>query len=165
MIRFLSLAFLCSISSAENLPVVNLNTQDAFVSEIDAVKAALIIAIPESKDVEYGGVIEHCQDKYFYTLPITQNNSKHVNYNVRAEKKCRIVALYHTHPIQLDRHFESIDPRLASTGDRFSEEDIKTFKRLNIDSFIGVYADHSVRVLEANISHVSDTGYNIGLLF
>jgi hypothetical protein len=133
------------VSVSHARPVTLLDSRSYPTLEVAAL-AALAAALPLSERFEYGGVIAECLGSYHVSTPVTNRDEVHVEYEVRIPRGCQLAALYHTHP--------SNDGRPT----RFSPDDVNTARTLGVPSFIGVWADRSVRLFDPSMVATKDYG-------
>jgi hypothetical protein len=98
-LAFLTMIVVSTVALARTLPVSRPVFDGVSYSTIDeAAEAALSVAIPLSKDYEHGGVIYKLNDRYYYTIAVTQKRVEGVDYKVLVPNASTVVASYHTHP-------------------------------------------------------------------
>jgi proteasome lid subunit RPN8/RPN11 len=116
-------------------PAATVDLTVPYSSADDAAVAMLQIAMSETKssDYEYGGFVVVNGDKYYASLPVTDKDTDRVDYIAKVPADYKIVAIYHTHP----KGFKS---------EQYSGVDVQTSKNLQVNSYLGVIADRSIRI-------------------
>ncbi len=99
-----------------------------------AIKASRYAAALSSMN-EYGGAVVQCSDtgKFYFTEPVTENQDRRVSFQAVLPKVCKVVGLYHSHPLNDGKahQFSDLDKAM---GDKF-----------DLPMYIGVRVDGSVR--------------------
>jgi proteasome lid subunit RPN8/RPN11 len=128
--------FGAAVAAHADVPTTTLNEEPAVHRSLHAAAIAGIdAAFALTVSFEAGGALLKCAEGYYFTEPVTTNQTHHIEFRASVPKDCHIAGIYHTHP--------------ATTGDltRFSPADVKVVRTARVPSYIGVAADKSIRVL------------------
>lgn len=129
---FLSLIVIVGVSKADELPVSKADlTQIGFDSSQLAMKAAAQELKTISITNEVAGAIYLYNNKYYYTLGVTQSCSDCIDYKIALPHNAKLVALYHSHPGD-------------KGADDFSPDDLNLAKRLNTAMYVVVLKTDNV---------------------
>lgn len=120
-------------ATAADLPLSVVSETEAYASPDQAAVAALKLAMPRSDRFENGGVIVERGGSFFYSEPVSNGQTGHIQFRAGVRKGDRLVALYHTHP--------SDEPQSRL----FSWDDVAEAQKLGVNSYIGVLGDGTVR--------------------
>ncbi len=131
-----SLALAARPALARALPIAKVTETVAYAAQNDAAVAALRVALPESGEHEFGGIIVELGGAFYYTDPVSNGDDGDIAFKAVLSAGSRFMAIYHTHP-SMKR-----DARL------FSPHDVDEARRLGVDSYIGVWRDGTVRFFD-----------------
>lgn len=92
---------------------------DSYPTLEDAAKAALSDAEALTSEYEAGGTIYQCGTLFAYMGPTTDGKREGLKVTVYGSDKCKLAALYHTHP-KRDARFSVIDINGACALDTVS---------------------------------------------
>ncbi|HXT02209.1 MAG TPA: DUF4329 domain-containing protein [Elusimicrobiota bacterium] len=130
------LLLLSAAAAAADLPLSVVSETESYASADQAAIAALRRAMPLSENFENGGVVVERDGSFFYSEPVSNGQTGHIRFRAGVRKGDRLVALYHTHPSS------EPDSRM------FSWDDVAEAKKLDVNSYIGVLGDGTVRFFD-----------------
>lgn len=130
-------AVMSTLVHAETLPVSTPDkTQVGSETLVDCARNAFHAAITASNTYEEGGMFYKLNSKYYYTLPVSQERTKAVDYRVQLPAGSKAIALYHTHP--------GTSPDVG----RFSPEDVQLAHKTKLAMFVAVVEYNQVLVMQ-----------------
>ena len=128
---------------ATSLPVSKVDSSQTGADSIDvAAENGIQAAFTASTMLEYAGGVYLYKGKFYYTLPVTQDSDKSVDYSIQLPKDGKLLAVYHTHPSGPGR-----------TPDEFSKGDLVTAKRMKLIMYVGVIHNQQVMKFNPAIDH------------
>ncbi len=116
----------------------------AYATRMQAVRAALNTASEHYRN-EYGGIVYKLNDRYYYTFPVTLEESSEVRFKVEILRAAKLVALYHTHPP-------------GALSDLFSQCDIEIADQLKVPSYILVLDNGQIKSFLPGVSSTFNEG-------
>jgi proteasome lid subunit RPN8/RPN11 len=125
-----------SAAAARELPTSRVTETQAYAGADQAAVAALRIAMPLSQDYENGGAIIERDGAFYYSDPVSNGDTGHIVFKAAFPEGGRLAAIYHTHPSSEE------DSRM------FSWDDVNEARKLNVDSYIGVLGDGTIRFFD-----------------
>lgn len=131
-----ALLLACSAAAARELPTSAVTETQAYASADQAAVAALRIAMPLSRDYENGGAIIERDGAFYYSDPVSNGDTGHIAFKAALPKGSRLAAIYHTHPSS------------EENSRMFSWDDVAEAKKLNLNSYIGVVGDGTIRFFD-----------------
>ncbi len=139
------LLLLCSGSAFAAMPVVLATGQGTlYSSSLNAVEAGLKAASAHYRS-EYGGIVYELNGHYYYTPPVTVEESSEVRFEIEILRSAHIVALYHTHT-----------PGALSS--LFSQDDIEVANKLHVPSYIFVLDKSEIKCYVPGVTPVFERG-------
>lgn len=116
----------------------------SYSTQMQAVRAALNASSVHYRS-EYGGIIYELNHRYYYTRPVTLEESSEVRFKVEIVRTAHLVALYHTHP-----------PGALSS--LFSECDIEIADQLHVPSYILVLDKGQIKSFVPGVTKTFEQG-------
>jgi proteasome lid subunit RPN8/RPN11 len=109
--------------------------------------------------VEVGGAIVQKDAKFFYTAPVTTDQTMALGFRVALQRGETIVAWYHTHPAAPEW-----DPYQKNEMEYFSKGDVAIAKRLGVPAYLTSEPAGDVLVFDPQLDRrrITSTGRAVG---
>lgn len=142
-----------------SLPRTLVEGSPAFDSVTEAVLAAYDSVTQPFPRVEVGGAIVQKDGKFFYTTPVTTDQSMALGFRIALRVGDTVVAWYHTHPA--NSRWGSYE---KSEMEFFSKGDVEVANRLGVPAYVAIEPTRNVRVFDPRLDkrRITSTGRAVG---
>jgi proteasome lid subunit RPN8/RPN11 len=156
------LCFLTATTSAADiasLPRTLVEGSPAFDSAIEAVLAVYDSVTRPFPRAEVGGAIVQRNGKFFYTTPVSTDQTMALGFRIALRQGETVVAWYHTHPADPEWSYYE-----KSEIEYFSKGDVAVAKQLGVPAYVAIEPTGSVLVFDASLDErrITSTGRSPG---
>jgi proteasome lid subunit RPN8/RPN11 len=142
-----------------SLPRTLVEGSPAFDSATEAVLAAYDAVTQPFRRTEVGGAIVQKDGKFFYTTPVTTDETMALGFRIALREGETVVAWYHTHPAN-----PRWGPYEKGEMEYFSKGDVEVANRLGVPAYVAIEPTRNVRVFDPRLDkrRVTSTGRAVG---
>lgn len=147
------LSLMLSTAVAADPPVTGVANSTAYDSIEEAVIAAFEPLVQPFAKEEVGGAIIERDGQFYFTQAVSIGVRSRLDLAVELRKGDTLVALYHTHPLQVSTNALSL-----KLLEQFSADDMRIARELNVRSYIAEEAGRTLRVFDPEAKYVAGQG-------
>jgi proteasome lid subunit RPN8/RPN11 len=129
-----------------SLPRTLVEGSPAFDSVTDAVLAVYDSVTQPFPRAEVGGAIVQKDGKFFFTTPVTTDQTKALGFRLALHEGETLVAWYHTHPADPLWGWYARDEL-----EFFSKGDVEVAKKLGVPAYVAIEPTRNVRVFDPSL--------------